>query len=633
MKYNIINGSISLNGEPIIDEINININSNSHIGIIGRNGTGKTTLLNALIDNNMLDEGLGDDKFQIIKIGSFSIGYQKQVLISNENNILLDEIRSSFKEIIDLEDKINKLSNNLSNDTNIKEYTNLLEKYKYLGGYTYEKEYKVMLNKFGFTTEDLNKPISSFSGGERTKIAFIKLLLSKPDLLLLDEPTNHLDIDTVEWLENFLKNYTKSFVIVSHDRMFLNNTVNEIYEIENYRTEYYKGNYDYYEKEHLLRYEKNVKEYNKEQKEIDRLYNLYLRFRSKPKKAKMALSRLNMIKRMDVIDKPERIDTNTFKVNFKDIIPSGKKVLTMKNLSFGYNFQFGKITTEIMRGEHLGIIGANGTGKSTLLKTISGIIEPLDGTYIYGVNVNVGYFDQNITMIDDKNSVLEEFRETYKELDESECRKYLAAYNFRGDDVYKKVSLLSGGEKVRLELAKIFYKKPNLLILDEPTNHLDIIGKEYFEDLLSLYKGTIIFVSHDRYFINKIATRLIIIKNNNIEYYNDTYQKYLEEKNIKNNEILLENKKIKKKNQKVIDSNNKKDNIYELKKNLNKIENQIVSLEVKKKNFEVELLNPNIYNNYVEANNIKEHINKISDELDILNKEWEELTTKILENS
>ena len=620
MKYNIINGSISLDGEPIIDEINININANSHIGIIGRNGTGKTTLLNALIDNNMLDEGLGDNKFQIIKIGSFSIGYQKQVLISNENNTLLDEIKLSFKDILDLEDQINKLSNNLNNDTNIKEYTNLLEKYKYLGGYTYEKEYKVMLTKFGFTTDDLNKPISSFSGGERTKIAFIKLLLSKPDLLLLDEPTNHLDIDTVEWLENFLKNYTKAFVIVSHDRMFLNNTVNEIYEIENYHTEYYKGNYDYYEKEHILRYEKNVKEYNKEQKEIDRLYNLYLRFRAKPKKAKMALSRLNMIKRMDVIDKPERIDTNTFKVNFKDITQSGKKVLTLKNLEFGYNTSFGKITTEVMRGERLGIIGPNGTGKSTLLKTIYGLIEPLDGTYIYGVNVNIGYFDQNITMIDEKNSVLEEFRETYPELEESNCRNYLATYNFRGDDIYKKVSLLSGGEKVRLELAKIFYKKPNLLILDEPTNHLDIVGKEYFEDLLSLYKGTIIFVSHDRYFINKIATRLIILKNNNIEYYNDTYQSYLEEKNIKNNEIILQTKKVKKKNQKVIDTNTKKDNIYELKKNLNKIENH-------------ELLNPNIYNNYIEANKIKEHINSVSNELNELNKEWEELTTKIIENS
>ena len=441
MKYRIKNAAIELSGTTILNEVNLEITDNSHIGIVGRNGAGKTTLLNALINNEFFIEGIEDTSLEIEKIGKPTIGYLEQITFKNENNTLLEEIKESYKEITDLEKKIEKLAHELEKDTSekkINEYTTALDQFSFLGGYSYQKEYETMLNKFGFKDSDKNKSIKSFSGGERTKIAFLKLLLGKQDILLLDEPTNHLDITAIEWLENYLKNYKSAFLVVSHDRMFLNNTINTIYDISYGKTIKYSGNYETYEKVKQENYEKQTKDYERQQKEMARLYALYEKFRGKPSKAKMALSKLHMIERMEKIEKPKRANEKTFKMNLNKMEASGKNVLSCKELEIGYDKTLAKINLELLQGERMGIIGANGTGKSTLLKTIYGILSPKKGQISFGYHVTIGYFDQNLEMNNENHTILEEWKSTYPECSETEARSILGAFLFSGLDVEKK---------------------------------------------------------------------------------------------------------------------------------------------------------------------------------------------------
>ena len=623
MKYKIINGSITLGGNTILESINIEINENSHIGIVGANGVGKTTLLKGIIDNELIDEGIDDTKHEIIKIGTYNIGYQEQITFDDENITLEDEIRKCYREIIDIENKIKSYEENM---VDISKYSNLLDNYKYLGGYTYKKEYEVILHKFGFNDEDKKRPISSFSGGERTKIAFIKLLLSKPDLLLLDEPTNHLDIDAIMWLEGFLKEYKKAFVVISHDRMFLNNIVNTIYEIRDYKTIKYTGNYEYYEKEKVLRYEQALRDYNQQQQEIKHLKELYERFRNKPSKASMAMSRLHRLEKMDILDKPRRIDNKSFRVNINNIKEAARKVISLKNLSVGYDKELCNISLDIIKGSKVGIIGKNGTGKSTLLKTIYGLIEPISGKIIYGSNVEVGYFDQTLKMIDDNNTVITEFKMAFPDLLEQEVRDMLALFLFVGEDVHKKINVLSGGEKVRLQLCKIFAAHPNVLILDEPTNHMDIGNKEYLEEILKNYKGTLIFVSHDRYFIKKCAESLIVFDDNNCEYLNYGYDKYLKQLKEQSNVVVEETKEKKVKVAKPVVNNN----TYELKKELKILEREIMKKEIEVVALNNELTKEEVYTDIEEANRLSKQLKEIQKELDKLNIKWEKLTDKIV---
>ena len=623
MKYKIINGSITLSGNTILESINIEINENSHIGIVGANGAGKTTLLKGLINNELLDEGIDDEKFEIIKLGSCNLGYQEQITFDDENISFEEEIRKCYKELINIENKIKEYESNM---TDISKYTDLLDRYKYLGGYTYKKEYEVMVHKFGFKQEDLLKPISSFSGGERTKIAFIKLLLSKPDILLLDEPTNHLDIDAILWLESYLKDYKGAFIVVSHDRMFLNNTVNTIYEIRDYKTIKYTGNYEYYEKEKVLRYEQALRDYNQQQQEIKHLKELYERFRNKPSKASMAMSRLHRLEKMDILDKPRRIDNKSFRVNINNIKEAARKVISLKNLSVGYDKELCNISLDIIKGSKVGIIGKNGTGKSTLLKTIYGLIEPISGKIIYGSNVEVGYFDQTLKMIDDNNTVITEFKMAFPDLLEQEVRDMLALFLFVGEDVHKKINVLSGGEKVRLQLCKIFAAHPNVLILDEPTNHMDIGNKEYLEEILKNYKGTLIFVSHDRYFIKKCAESLIVFDDNNCEYLNHGYDKYLKQLKEQSNVVVEETKEKKVKVAKPVVNSN----IYELKKELKILEREIMKKEIEVVALNNELTKEEVYTDIEEANRLSKQLKEIQKELDKLNVKWEKLTDKIV---
>ena len=534
MNFRITNGSVTYGAETILEEINFEIKGKQKVAIVGRNGAGKSTLLKAIINNELLSEGIGTEKFNIYKEGNPIIGYLKQVDFEDDNITMIDEILKCYKEIIDLENKMEKLVIKMQEDSsekNAEEYTKLHDRYEILDGYTYKKEYETAIHKFGFSKEDKNKKLSEFSGGQRTKIAFIKLLLSKPDILLLDEPTNHLDITTIEWLEEYLKNYPKAVIIVSHDRMFINKIVDKIYEIEYGAITEYSGNYEFFEKQKRINYERQLKDYEFQQKEIKRLTDIANRFRYKPTKAKMALSKLKQVERMIKIEEPNKYDLKTFKANFDIEKESGNNVLTVKDLEIGYNnLPLTKISFNLYKGQKLGIIGANGTGKSTLLKTIIGKERPISGSFTLGYNVEIGYFDQKMAKLSSEKTIFDDFYEEFPNLTVTEIRNSLAAFMFYGEDVFKQIKMLSGGEKVRYALCKILKTKPNFLILDEPTNNMDIIGKETLENMLKEYKGTIIFVSHDRFFVKKIADCILSFENGNTKFYNYGYDYYLEKR-------------------------------------------------------------------------------------------------------
>ena len=624
MYLKITNAGVSINEKTILEEINLEIKEKSHIAVIGRNGAGKTTLLKAIINNDLFETGVGEEKFNIFRSGKFEIGYLSQFNNINEDKTLLEEILSIYKNIIDLEKNIERIEEKLVNGASEKEienYEELLEKYKLIGGYEYKKEYSTALINFGFKNQE-NKLISEFSGGEKTKIAFLKMLLSKPDLLLLDEPTNHLDIEAIEWLEEYLKKYPKSLIVISHDRMFINKIANIIIEIEYGKSEIYHGNYDYYKEEKNRRYVSSLKDYEYQQKEIKRLQSIADRFRYKPSKASMAMSKLKMIERMTKLSPPEKENLKTFNIKWGEFKESGKVVLKVNNLSVGYDKVLNTSSFELIKKERLGIIGENGTGKSTILKTIMGIIPKLNGDIELGNNVTIGYFDQEQKTLNEKLTIYEEFKSKFPEMNDFEIRKSLASFLFYNEDLDKKIEVLSGGEKVRLELCEVIIKKPNFLILDEPTNHLDILSKVRLEEILKDYPGTILFVSHDRMFINNIANVLLVLKNKEAKYYNYTYAEYLER--VKDEEIVLENKNEIKK------SNSKPKNLkINEKKEIKKIEIEIKKKEEKIKELQASLYEPNIYNDYNKVNEINNIINKLEEELLELMTKLEELSTKI----
>ena len=628
MNYKIVNGSVSYGADTILEEINFEIKEKDKIAVVGRNGCGKSTLLKAIIDNEMLEQGIGEQKFGVYKQGNPVIGYLEQVQFEDDNCTLLQEILKIYKPIIDLEQKIAKLEEELKNDStekSIKNYTSALELYELLDGYTYKKEYLTALNKFGFSENDLNKNINDFSGGQKTKIALIKLILSKPDILLLDEPTNHLDITTIEWLENYLKNYPKAIVIVSHDRMFLDRIVNKVYEIEYASMTEYTGNYSAFEIQKRENYEKQLKDYEYQQKEIKRLQAIADRFRYKPTKAKMALSKLKKIEQMVKIEEPNKYDLTTFHTNFKINTESGKLVLKVKDLEFGYDASLGNLSFEVYKGQKLGIIGANGKGKSTLLKTLMGYIPKISGEYEYGYHVEKEYFDQQMEFVDKNKTVIEEFSDSFPNLTITQTRSALASFMFYADDIEKPINLLSGGERVRLQLCKIFKKGPNLLLLDEPTNHMDIIGKESLENILKSYNGTLIVVSHDRYFINKIADSLIIFENNSIKYFNETYSQYLEKREDEKREVVI-NETEKKKDKSTYFENKEKNRI---KNKIKRLENDIEKLEEEIKNIKIEMQKEEFCKNYIKLSEFQKNIDEKNNAIEEKMKEWEDLNKTI----
>ena len=486
MRIEIINGSVEYDGNTVLSEINFSVSEKEKIALVGRNGSGKTSILKCIGGEVPLVSGTGDEKFSFSISGAPKIGYLQQVSLNDELT-LRQEILSAYKDVVGLENKLQNLLDKMSenpSDENVGAYSRAMERFENIGGYLYKKEYLTAVSKFGFSAEDLDKKLSCFSGGQRTKIALMKLLLEKPDVLLLDEPTNHLDIAAVEWLEGYLKNYKNSVVIVSHDRMFLDRIVGVVYEIEYGVTTRYKGNYTAFLAQKQQAYDKALKDAKWKSAEIDRLRKIVERFRYKATKAAMAQSKLKEIERLGTVETPRRFDTSTFASSFQPEYESVRDALFVKDLVFGYDKPLGEISLAVERGQKIGVIGSNGTGKSTLLKTITGLIPPLSGDVRFGVKTRVGYFDQTIAATKSELSVLEDFRAEFPELNDGEIRKTLGGFLLSGDDVFKCVKDLSGGEKVRLALSKIFRRRPNFLILDEPTNHMDIIGKETLEKLL-----------------------------------------------------------------------------------------------------------------------------------------------------
>ncbi len=616
MYLNIKNGSIEINGNTILEDINFLVKNNEKVGVVGRNGSGKTTLLKAITGEYELTDGY--DKL-VVEKDNFKIGYVSQDNIKDENIMLIDYIRDAYKSVVSIEKAIALLESELSikyDEETLIKYNELINSYSLMGGYTYKKEYITALNKFGFNEDVYSKKIVEFSGGERTKLSLLKLILSKPDLLILDEPTNHLDINAIEWLESYLKNYKNSIILVSHDRMFLDNVCNIIYLVEYGKTKRYVGNYTAYLKQRELDYEKSLKDYNRQKKEIKRLTDLVNRFKYKPSKASMAMSKLKMIERMTKIDKPEVFDKKTFNINFNPVNTSYREVLKLKDASIGYKSELFNVSFTLDRGDKLGIIGSNGVGKSTLVKTITGEISPLKGKVVMGTNVNFAYFSQQLENLNKESTIYDEIRNAFKDMTPQEVRTLLGSFNFKGDDVFKVIKDLSGGEKVRVSLCKILNTKPNLLILDEPTNHLDIINKETILKLLNSYKGTLIIVSHDRYLIDKVCNKVLLIENNKATLYNYGYKEYLEKRSNFNEEMVVNKVKSVKKEK-------KKDNSKAIKE----IESEITRLENKVKELNNEMLNSEVYMDNIKSRDILNQIDSLKALLDKKISEWEDLNT------
>ncbi len=534
MRYQIRHALVQYGAETIIEDVNFDIHDYEKIAIVGRNGCGKTTLLKLIAGDITMANIDSDETCGISMAGSQKIGYLRQISFEDQEISVENEILKVFEPVFACERRMKELTDIMETDHDQKwmyEYSSLQDQMEAIGGYTYRRDMETMFQKFGFDLKDITRPIGTFSGGQQTKVAFIKLLLSRPDIMLLDEPTNHLDLPTIEWLEGYLKNYNKAVVIVSHDRMFLDRIIDVTYEIEYHRIKRYPGNYTTFMKLKEEAALKQEKDYEEQQKEIKRLTEWIEKWKNTPTKVASVHSKEKQLEHMVLIEKPRRFDTKAFRGQFLPRTTSYTDVLTLKALEIGYDHVLSKVSFTLKKGERVAIIGKNGKGKSTLLKTLMGQIPPLGGSYTVGTGVEVGYFDQQAavaeSMYPDK-TVLNDFWDMYPTLKEVEVRNALGSFLFTGEEVFKTLGQLSGGEKVRLALCKMFKMRPNLLILDEPTNHMDLIGKEALENMLKNYTGTILFVSHDRYFIKEIATGMLDFKQDKTVFYDCGYEEYLE---------------------------------------------------------------------------------------------------------
>lgn len=637
MLYQIVNGAVRFADKTVLEHINFEIRNTEKIAVIGRNGCGKTTLLKLIAGEVDLDKRDSDEDIFIAKAGNPEIAYLRQIAFDDPDLSMEKEIRKVFAPIErmrdELEQKAKQLEENYS-EQEVKKYTSLQEHFNSIGGYYYEKEYETLIQKFGFTEEDKKKPLKEFSGGQQTKIAFIKLLLSKPDILLLDEPTNHLDVETIEWLETYIKKYPKAVVVVSHDRMFLDKVVDVVYEIEYHTAKRYPGNYSDFVVRKKENYEKQLKDYMLQQKEIKRLQEFVEKWKNTPTKVAMTRSKLKMIEHMEKIEAPDKYDTKTFHAHFQPVVTTGNDVLYVNELQIGYDVPLSTVSIDIKRGDKVGILGGNGLGKSTFLKTIVGQIPKLGGSFRYGTNVQIGYFDQQMAQYRSQKTVLDDFWDEFPDLTQTEVRNMLGAFLFSGDDVYKNVDMLSGGEKVRLALSKIFKRRPNVLILDEPTNHMDVVGKETLESMLKEYEGTVIFVSHDRYFIKQVSNRLLFFENGQTTEYPFGYEQYMEAQEKKRIEEEEQNSRKTSKKQNQSEGEKKQKGYYnpgkekaKLDRKLKKIEEKLEEKEAEIAKLKDQLQMPEYQSDYVKLGEIQEQIDAL--ELELLEdmEEWDALSS------
>lgn len=627
------NISKSFGTDVIIKSCSFNIEDHEKAAIVGINGAGKSTLLKIITGIEPADTGL------VTLAKDKTLGYLSQQQNLNSDNTIYDELLSVKQYILDMEAQLRSIENQMKSaddtalETLMKKYSDLNHEFELNNGYAYKSEITGVLKGLGFTEEDFTLNVNTLSGGQKTRVALGKLLLSKPDIILLDEPTNHLDMESISWLENYLLNYSGAVLIVAHDRYFLDKIVSKIIELDNGNATVFSGNYtDYASKKAILR-NMQLKEYLNQQREIKHQEEVITKLKqfNREKSIKRAESREKMLNKMEFVDKPEILN-DKMDIKLEPNVISGNDVLTVENLTKGFDetVLFDNISFQIKRGERVALIGSNGTGKTTILKLINGIIPADSGSIYLGAKVNIGYYDQEHHVLDPDKTIFDEIRDAYPDLNNTQIRNTLAAFLFTNEDVFKYIKDLSGGERGRVSLAKLMLSNANFLILDEPTNHLDITSKEILENALNSYTGTVLFVSHDRYFINSTATRIIELANKTVVNYIGNYDYYLEKKDIlgakpiTNNTSKSSSSAISKLNwqeEKVKQAQQKK-----IKNEIKRTEERMALIEAEIEELDNMYADPAISSDTAKLMEIHTRKEALSKELDELYDKWGELT-------
>ena len=626
----------SFGEKVILQDASFHIEEREKAALIGNNGAGKTTLLRIIMEEISADSG------QVVIAKDKKIGYLAQYQDIHGHHTIYEELMTTKQYILDMEDKIRSLEQEMKYvagdklESLMNSYTRLTHQFELENGYAYKSEIVGVLKGLGFEEEDYGKQIENLSGGQKTRVALGKLLISKPDILLLDEPTNHLDMESIAWLETYLLNYPGAVFIVSHDRYFLDKVVTKIVEIEAAQMRMYEGNYSAYALKKAQLRDAQYKAYLNQQREIKHQEAVITKLRSfnREKSIKRAESRVKMLDKIQRIEKPIEID-NQMRISLEPRFISGNDVLTVEGLSKAFPGQtlFTNINFEIKRGERVALIGNNGTGKTTILKILNGIVDADAGRFALGSKVQIGYYDQEHHVLHMEKTIFQEISDTYPTLTETEIRNMLAAFLFTGDDVFKLISSLSGGERGRVSLAKLMLSEANFLILDEPTNHLDIASKEILEEALNSYTGTVLYVSHDRYFINQTATRIMDLTNQAIVNYIGDYDYYLEKKEEMTRiyapvqETAAQEVKENVSETKLTWQQQKEEQALKRKREneLKKVEARIEELETRDKEIDETMVLPDICTNVAECTKLSREKAAIAEELEGLYEKWEEL--------
>ena len=642
MILNATNISKSFGSNEIIKDANFLVNEHEKVAIVGVNGAGKTTLLKILTGEEHADSG------NVILAKDAKLGYLRQINNVDSTLSIIDELYTVIEHILNMEKRMLEMQEQMQHlsgealEALYSSYTALTHSYELMDGYAAKSKVIGILKGLGFDENDFERKINTLSGGQKTRVFLAKLLLEEPDIILLDEPTNHLDLRSIEWLESYLLNYKGAVIMVSHDRYFLDKIVSKVIDIENAEVQMYSGNYSDFSAKKQMLLDAKMKEYLNQQQEIKHQEAVITKLKqfNREKSIKRAESRQKQLEKIDRVEAPVTHIEN-MKLSLDISKESGKDVLTVHNLakSFDEKHLFSDINFEIKRGERVAIIGDNGTGKTTLLKIINGLLSPDAGEVIYGSNVSIAYYDQEHQVLHMDKTLFDEISDTYPYMSNTQIRNILAAFLFTGEDVFKKIGDLSGGERGRVSLVKLMLSKANFLLLDEPTNHLDILSKDVLESALNSFPGTICYVSHDRYFINKTATRILDLTGNRLLNYIGNYDYYIEKReavegaaNLSNNNIEEKPAEISDSKQEWIENKTAQAQKKKISNALNKCEKEIEKIEEKLSLIDEEFANPEISSNVGKLMELQKEKTALEEKLEKLMNEWEELTLSLEEN-